>query len=91
MLPEPKVNRLLMPDFGNRANYILGDEPVELSVFDETYNAVEVTDPDGKVSKYSLVGGKVVVYPEKVGFYKACCISTDARARLSNGVWRSSS
>ena len=71
---EPKINRVLMPDFGNKANYLLG-EPVELSVFDPGFDTVAVTDPDGAVKEYPVKDGKVVLTPEKPGFYSACCVS----------------
>lgn len=79
-MPAPEINRSLMPDFGNKANYILGEEPVELSVFDESYGTVAVTGPDGSEALYPIVDGKVIVKPEAVGFYSACCIANGERS-----------
>ncbi len=77
---DAKINRTLMPDFGNKANYILGHEPVELSVFDASYDTVAVTDPDGKTQLFPVVDGKVVLTPEKVGFYTACCVRGEEKS-----------
>ena len=68
------INRTLMTDFGNKANYTLGQDPVELSVFDAAFDTVAVTDPDGKTQTYPVKDGMVVVHPEKPGFYTACCV-----------------
>lgn len=72
-MSAPEINRTLMTDFGNKANYIRGEEAVELSVFDDTFDTVIVTDPDGEEAFYTVAGGKVIVKPEKIGHYSACC------------------
>ena len=79
-MPAPEINRSLMPDFGNKANYILGVEPVELSVFDAACDTVAVIAPDGSETLYPVSDGKVVVKPETVGFYSACCLKGGARS-----------
>ena len=71
---EPEINRTLMPDYGNKANYRIGEEPVELSVFDPAFDTVAVTGPDGETKTYPVADGKVVLKPEKPGFYTACCV-----------------
>ena len=73
-LPAPVINRSLMTDFGNRANYRLGEQPVELSVFEESCQAVEVTDPAGEKTICPVVNGFVKLEPEKIGFYSAACV-----------------
>ena len=77
---EAVINRTLMTDFGNKANYILGQDPVELSVFDPAFTTVAVTDPDGETKQYPVKDGKVVLKPEKPGFYSACCVSGDKKS-----------
>ena len=77
---EPEINRVLMPDFGNKANYILGVDPVELSVFDKAFTSVEVTDPEGKTARYPVTDGKAVVRPEKPGFYRAAAVCGDKKS-----------
>ena len=70
---EPEINRTLMPDYGNKANYRIGEEPVELSVFDPSFDTVAVIDPEMRKSRHPVVDGKVVLHPEKPGFYTAYC------------------
>ena len=74
------INRTLMPDFGNKANYTLGKDPVELSVFDPAFDTVAVTDPDGKTENYPVRDGKVILQPEKTGFYTACCVRGEEKS-----------
>lgn len=68
------INRSLMPDFGNKANYKLGVDPVELSVFEEGCSEVEITDPDGEKTLLPVESGFVRVFPRKIGMYGACCV-----------------
>ena len=84
-MPVPKINRILMPDFGNKANYKKGLEPVELHVFDPAYGKVEVTDPDGCVSAAAVENGKVQLLPEKTGIYTACAVK-DGSGEKSDAV-----
>ena len=70
----------LMTDFGNKANYRKGDEPVELSIFEEEWDTVLVTGPDGQVKAYPIAEGKVTVPTEQAGFYSACCASGEKRS-----------
>lgn len=76
-LPAAFINRSLMPDFGNKANYRQGEQPVEISVFEEGCEAVEVTDPDGEKSLWPVEKGLVKLDPEKPGFYTAACVRKD--------------
>ena len=79
-MPVPFINRSLMPDFGNKANYRKGEQPVELSVFEEGCEAVEVTDPDGEKTIWPVDDGFVKLDPQKIGIYQATCIRKDGRS-----------
>ena len=71
---EAFINRSLMPDFGNKANYRLGEQPVELSIFEEGCREAEITDPDGRKILLLAEDGFVRFMPEKTGLYSACCV-----------------
>ena len=79
-MPEPFINRSLMPDFGNKANYRRGEQPVEISVFEEGCSAVEVTDPDGEKTLWPVENGFVKLDPEKIGLYEAACVRENGRS-----------
>ena len=70
----------LLPDYGNKANYRVGDEPVELWALEEGWETVEVTAPDGTRVCYPLEDGHVVLQPTAVGHYSACLIKDGARS-----------
>ena len=70
----------LLPDYGNKANYRAGDEPVELWALEEGWEAVEVTAPDGARTCYPLQDGHVVLQPTAVGRYSACLVRDGARS-----------
>lgn len=70
LMEQPKINADILPDFGNKANYRIGDEPVELSVLTPDWESIEVTDPDGTVTAYAATE-KLVLAPEKPGYYSA--------------------
>ena len=67
-LPEPRINRALMTDYGNRANYRLG-ETVEVTVFEDGCEALAVEAPDGTISRFPVGGGRCALRPEAPGFY----------------------
>lgn len=71
---EPEKFPSLMTDFGNKANYLKDLEPVELSIFEEEWDTVQVIGPDGNIREYPVSEGKVTVASEEVGYYTACCI-----------------
>ena len=73
-LTPPPADPVLMTDFGDKANYILGDEPVEISVLQPGWQTVRVASPEGTVRDYSPVDGKVILHPATVGLYSACCV-----------------
>ncbi len=79
-LPRPEINTSLMLNFGNRANYRIEDEPVEISVFEEGWEKIEVTDPDGINTLYDITDHRLVLKPQKPGCYSA---------RLARGSERS--
>ncbi|MBQ4424353.1 MAG: hypothetical protein II882_01260 [Lachnospiraceae bacterium] len=70
-LPVPEINRDLMPDYGNRANYRIGDEAVELSVLTEGWETLEVTDPQGNVAAYPVTEKPLRLEPSLPGTYRA--------------------
>ena len=76
----PEEFPALMTDFGNKANYLKDLEPVELSVFEEGWDAVQVTYPDKSIKEYAISEGKVTIVPEQVGYYAACCVSGEKRS-----------
>ena len=75
----PQINKDILPDFGNKANYRVGDEPVELSVLTEGWETIEVTDPNGLVTVYPA-SDKLVLQPQQVGVYRACVCRGDVRS-----------
>ncbi|MBO4872620.1 MAG: hypothetical protein J5496_04305 [Lachnospiraceae bacterium] len=79
-LPAPFINPSLMPNFGNKANYRLGLDPVKLSVFEEGCESVEITAPDGGKIRIPVTDGKAVFEPEAIGFYSACCVRADGNS-----------
>ena len=78
-MDEPKVNRVMMTDLGNKANYKLG-ENVKISVFDPAFDTLSLKAPDGSVSSCPVREGKCVIKPEQPGFY-----SVTAAAAVGNG------
>lgn len=72
-LPAPKINDVLLPDYGNKANY-LPSEPVELSVFDEAYTKVIVRAEGGSVCELTVKDGLAVFAGGKPGFYTAAAV-----------------
>ena len=79
MAAEPQ-HFALLPDFGNKANYRVGDEPVELWALEEGWDGVEVTAPDGEKTRYPLHDGHVVLQPDAVGHYSACLVKDGTRS-----------
>lgn len=69
-LPPP--NTAFMSDFGDKANTRLG-ETVSFTVFENTWEHVEVTAPDGTVRVLPIKDGAVVYQPERAGFHSAVC------------------
>jgi len=82
-LEKPPVNTALMSIFGDKANTRL-DEAVEFTVFEKDWTAVEVTGPDGAVTRLPIDGDTAVFNPQKAGFYTAACTKEDAVSREVN-------
>ena len=80
VLPKPKINTALMLNFGNKANYRIGDEAVEISVFEAGWDQIEVTAPDGSTQLYPIEGEKLVLNPTIPGFYSACLYRDGTRS-----------
>lgn len=79
--PAAQIPRFaLLPDYGNKANYRVGDEPVELWALEEGWDSVEVTNPDGTRICYPLTQDHVVLQPTAVGHYSACLVKDGARS-----------
>ncbi len=72
-IETPKINRILMTDYGNKANYRLG-EKVLISVFDPAYTELAMERPDGTVAHYPVEDGKCVLCPALPGFYSVRAI-----------------
>ena len=69
----PPVNRTLLPDYGNRANYALG-EPVELNVMEEGWDSLCIECSGSQIRETKPAAFGVVTWmPEKVGVYRAYC------------------
>jgi len=82
VMPEPKITTALMLDFGNKANYRVGDEPVEISVFEEGWEKIEVTAPNGEKTLYDYEDNKLVLNPTVPGFYTACLYKDGERSDI---------
>ena len=78
---DAEIDYALMPDFGNKANYLKGIEPVELSVLEEGWERIVVSYPDGTKKSYSIEGGKVLIPSELTGYYAACCVQGETESR----------
>ena len=76
-LPAPAPNPIILPDFGNKANYLLG-ETVTFSVFDARYTEITVT-LNGRVNLQLSVSeeGIAAFSPEIPGHYEAFAVSAE--------------
>lgn len=73
VMEAPAVNRTLQPDYGNKANYMLGDT-VELQVLEDGWESVEITGAE-TVTLPVDEGRKAAFTPAAAGYYTACCVS----------------
>lgn len=82
-LPVPVPNKTLLPDYGNRANYRLG-ENVELNIMEEGWETL-VVENDGKTETVSAIAepGVIAYTPAKAGTYRFWCTAGD---RVSEAV-----
>ena len=74
-LPVPPVNRTLLPDYGDKANYCAG-EAVELNIMEDGWDRLVVETEDGKTVLEAAIPapGVIVCPPQKNGFYRAYCV-----------------
>ena len=71
-LEKPPVNTAFMSIFGNKANTRM-DETVEFTVFEEKWETVEVTLPDGAVQQLPIENGAAAYQPTCAGYHVAVC------------------
>jgi len=71
-MERPAINTVLQPDYGNKANYMLGDT-VELDVMEEGWTHVAVTGPESVTFPLEF-DQKVAFTPAIPGYYTACCV-----------------
>ena len=76
-LPTPIPNRTLLPDYGNRANYRLG-ETVELNIMEAGWETL-VVENGGKTETVAAITepGVISYIPEKPGLYRFWCTAGD--------------
>ena len=81
-LPMPQISTALMPNMGNKANYIRlrDEEKAELDILEEGWEKVEVTEPDGCKKLYDIVDDTVYPSMDKCGIHTACCIKGDEKS-----------
>lgn len=69
---RPLPNPTILPDYGDRANYRLG-EKVTLSIFEETYTNVRLLH-NGQEITLPAEDGDVTFTPEETGYYQAFAV-----------------
>ncbi len=79
-MEPPVYNGVFMADYGDKANYALG-ETVEFSVFEEGWDAVEISRPDGAADTLPITDGRVAYTPDIPGFHTAVCRKADRVSR----------
>ena len=75
-MPVPIVNPVIMADYGNKANYLLG-EKIILSVFDSKYTEVELYLEEHWMQRLPVRDGHVVLELNEPGFYRAVAVGTE--------------
>ena len=82
-LPVPVPNKTLLPDYGNRANYRLG-ENVELNIMEEGWESL-VVEYGGKTETVAAVAepGVIPYTPARAGIYRFWCVAGE---RVSEAV-----
>ena len=75
---NPMPNPILMPDYGDKANYSLG-ETVTISVFDSEFTSLEVIFGEEK-TRYNVTDGKVTLTPDKAGHYVVTASSDETKS-----------
>ena len=79
-MEPPVYNTTFMADYGDKANYKLG-ETVEFSIFEEGWETIEISGPDGIATSLPIAGSTVTYAPEAPGFYTAVCRKGDQASR----------
>lgn len=74
VLPAYEYNPVIVPDHGNRSNYLAGSESVTLDLLDPAYTTVEITDQAGRVRVYSAEDEKVCPGEQPCGRYTATAL-----------------
>ena len=82
-LEKPPVNTAFMSIFGDKANTRL-DEAVEFTVFEKDWEGVEVTAPDGTVTKLAIEEDTAVFNPVTAGFHTAVCRKGNETSQIVN-------
>ncbi|NLN93709.1 MAG: hypothetical protein GX130_10435 [Candidatus Hydrogenedens sp.] len=77
---HPAINTVLQPDYGNKANYMLGDT-VELDIMEEGWTSVEITGPEAAVLPIEE-DLKAIFRPSVPGYYTACCVKDGEKSAL---------
>lgn len=78
-LPPYAYNRVIVPNQGNRANYLAGEEPVILDILDEAFVSVEIQDEQGNTSVFPVEDGRVCPGEQPCGRYAAVALDADRR------------
>lgn len=79
-LKPTQPNRTLLPNFGNRSNYLVG-ETVEFNVMQSGWDRLIVMDESETVFEQRLDGVGVAAFnPPRRGFYRAFCTSGGERS-----------
>lgn len=74
-LPVPVPNPVILPDYGDKANYRLG-ESVTFSVFDAAYTQIKVRQGDKTVATLALSENADATFsPAAPGYYTAVAVS----------------
>ena len=79
IMEAPKINRSLMTDFGNKANYRLG-EPVEIRVFEDGVETVCVEGAGQEAVPLTVTDGKCTFCPVHPGFYSAFALRGEEKS-----------
>ena len=69
-LPEVRINRTLMPDYGDKANYMLG-EKVTFEVYDSEAKEVVIERGGTKLHTLPVAGHRAEYLPSEAGYYMA--------------------
>ncbi len=76
-LEIPPRNTVFMADYGNKANYKLG-ESVEFSIFEEGWETMRITGAHGSVTNLPISGSSAIWLPSVSGHYTAVCCKNGA-------------